>query len=458
MTTNTASVSTDTNAQETAIKTIMREHLGLWHIIGILEQLQQEMNLQDTPPDVLLIRTIFDYFEHFSNRVHSGPQEVLLYQRLNARCDDAREVIAKLEIGYQRGHDQLQQLRQLLETCAANFPEGRDTFSYELTGFILALRKHIKKEEGVIIPKARQYLTEEDWQAILHAKDQHQDPLFGARVREEFKTLRHRIVSLTPENLGGLGLAHTSPTSVVSKTSAAAPLLQLENINASYGRIQVLHSVNIEIQRGELVALVGANGAGKTTLLRTLSGLHQQDSGRILFASQDMQSVSADQRVHSGIVQVPEGRQVFKALSVEDNIQLGAYSRKDSPEAIRADLEHMYETFPILRQKRLQAAGTLSGGQQQMLAMARALMARPKLLLLDEPSMGLAPLIVEEIFNIVSELKRQGMTIFLVEQNAAQALALADRGYVLETGEVVLSGAGADLLKDEKVKEAYLGI
>ncbi|PIV72429.1 MAG: ABC transporter ATP-binding protein, partial [Rhodocyclales bacterium CG17_big_fil_post_rev_8_21_14_2_50_68_7] len=205
-----------------------------------------------------------------------------------------------------------------------------------------------------------------------------------------------------------------------------------------------------------LVALVGANGAGKTTLLRTVSGVQRASAGSIRFQGEDITRMRADRRVRAGICQVPEGRQMFGPLSVEDNLRLGAYAR--ARDGVEEDMEHMYSMFPILRQKHRQAAGTLSGGQQQMLAIARALMGRPKLLLLDEPSMGLAPLLVEEIFNAIVELRRRGMTIFLVEQNAYAALSVADVGYVLETGRTVLSGPGQELLQNEQVKQAYLGM
>ena len=219
----------------------------------------------------------------------------------------------------------------------------------------------------------------------------------------------------------------------------------------------MLHDIDLRINRGEIVSLVGANGAGKSTLLMTLSGLQPATRGRLTFEGRDLTRVPADQRVAEGIVQVPEGRQVFKDLSVHDNLLLGAYTRGRSQE-VMDDLDRMYAKFPILRQKRHNLAGELSGGQQQMLAMGRALMARPRLLLLDEPSMGLAPLIIEEIFDIIRELKKEGITIFLVEQNASLALALADRGYVLETGRVVIEGTGRELLSNEKVREAYLGM
>ncbi len=234
-------------------------------------------------------------------------------------------------------------------------------------------------------------------------------------------------------------------------------MLAIDGLVSSYGQIEVLHEVGIGINSGEIVSLVGANGAGKSTLLMAISGLQPLDRGQMTFEGQNLNKMPVDKRVSNGIVQVPEGRQVFKDLSVYDNLRLGAYTRKQGPE-VQSDLQRVFARFPILEQKRENLAGELSGGQQQMLAIGRALMAKPRLLLLDEPSMGLAPLIVEEIFGIVRELKEEGMTIFLVEQNASQALALADRGYVLETGRVVLEGTGRELLNNEKVREAYLGM
>ncbi len=273
-------------------------------------------------------------------------------------------------------------------------------------------------------------------------------------MREEFRELRHKIISLTPERLGGLGLAFSDR---MTPPNAGAEMLSINNLVTSYGQIEALHGINLNIKAGEIVSLVGANGAGKSTLLMTISGLQPTDSGTIVFEGQDLNKVSADKRVGQGIVQVPEGRQVFKDLTVYDNLLLGAYSRADKKD-IELDIDRIYSKFPILRQKRLNLAGELSGGQQQMLAMGRALMSRPRLLLLDEPSMGLAPLIIEEIFQIIRELKDEGITIFLVEQNASQALAIADRGYVLETGKVVLEGSGKELLSNDKVREAYLGM
>ncbi|MCA1910086.1 MAG: ABC transporter ATP-binding protein [Magnetospirillum sp.] len=233
-------------------------------------------------------------------------------------------------------------------------------------------------------------------------------------------------------------------------------LLEIQGLESHYGRVKALKGVDIKVGSGELVALVGANGAGKTTLLRSLSGVQPITAGSIRFDGQDITKMPAFKRVALGIAQVPEGRQVFAPMSVEDNLLMGTYRRRGAKPA--DDLERMYDAFPILKTKRKQAAGLLSGGQQQMLAMARALMSNPRLLLLDEPSMGLAPLLVGEIFNAVERLKAQGMTILLVEQNAFQALGIADRGYVMETGLVTMSDAAQVLLGDERVKAAYLGL
>jgi branched-chain amino acid transport system ATP-binding protein len=233
-------------------------------------------------------------------------------------------------------------------------------------------------------------------------------------------------------------------------------VLRVEGLSSHYGRIPALSGVDLHIDRGELVALVGANGAGKTTLLRALSGVQHVSGGRVLFEGADITRAPSDRRVRLGIVQVPEGRQVFGPLSVEDNLRLGAFVRTRAE--AREEIERVYALFPVLKGKRAQASGTLSGGQQQMLAMGRALMARPRLLLLDEPSMGLAPRLVEEVFACITALRPAATTVFLVDQNARAALRVADRGYVLETGRVVLSGPATELLANDRVKEAYLGL
>ena len=232
-------------------------------------------------------------------------------------------------------------------------------------------------------------------------------------------------------------------------------MLTVEGLTSAYGRITVLHDICLTVKTGEIVALVGSNGAGKTTLLRTLSGVQPASGGRILFEGKPIERLEPHARVALGISQSPEGRQVFGPLSVEDNLRLGAFRRR-APD--KDTLAQVYEMFPILHEKRHIPAMSLSGGQQQMLAIGRALMAAPKLLLLDEPSLGLAPLLIDQILAAVVALKAQGITVLLVEQNASAALAIADRGYVLETGHVVLEGKGAALLDDPKVRAAYLGL
>ena len=232
-------------------------------------------------------------------------------------------------------------------------------------------------------------------------------------------------------------------------------MLDVSNLRSAYGRIEVLHGITLSVKPGEVVALIGANGAGKTTLLRALSGVQPIAAGEIHFMGTRIEKLPSHKRVALGIVQSPEGRQIFGPLTVEDNLRLGAYLRRDS--AIAGDRDRIYEMFPILAEKRKQMAGGLSGGQQQMLAIGRALMGRPKLLLLDEPSLGLSPLLVDQVLAAIVSLRSTGITVLLVEQNAAAALDIADRGYVIETGRIVHEGQAADLLADPKVKAAYLG-
>jgi branched-chain amino acid transport system ATP-binding protein len=234
-------------------------------------------------------------------------------------------------------------------------------------------------------------------------------------------------------------------------------LLELESIDAFYGRIQALRGMSIHVDKGEVVALIGSNGAGKTTTLRTISGLMHPQGGTIRFDGKDITRTSPSRIVSIGISQSPEGRRLFPRMTVIDNLRMGAYSRNDRA-GIASDMERVFKLFPRLQERRVQIAGTLSGGEQQMLAMGRALMARPKLMMLDEPSLGLAPILIETIFNIVREINSQGTTVLLVEQNANKALEVAHRGYVLETGVVVQEGTGRDLLASAEVQKAYLGM
>ena len=233
-------------------------------------------------------------------------------------------------------------------------------------------------------------------------------------------------------------------------------MLEVKNLSVHYGMIQAVRNVNFKVNEGEIVSLIGANGAGKSTILKTLSGLIHPSEGEILYLGENIASTSSKKIVEKGLVQVPEGRHVFPGLTVKENLELGAFLRKDKEE-IQKDMEAVFERFPILKERKDQDAQTLSGGEQQMLAMGRALMSRPKLLFLDEPSMGLAPIFIREIFKIIQEIQKTGTTVLLIEQNAKMALSISNRAYVLETGSVVLSGTGQELLESDEIQKAYLG-
>jgi branched-chain amino acid transport system ATP-binding protein len=236
-------------------------------------------------------------------------------------------------------------------------------------------------------------------------------------------------------------------------------LLELEGLNVAYGRIQALRGITLSVEEGQIVTLIGANGAGKTTTMKTVSGLLAPQSGRMTFDGEDLTKVRADLRVRRGICQVPEGRGIFPGMTVLENLDMGGFVRKDRRSAeFAADLERAFTLFPRLAERRNQVGGTLSGGEQQMLAIGRALMSRPRLLLLDEPSMGLAPQFIAQIFRVIEEINAEGVTVLLVEQNAKQALGLAHQAYVMETGEVTRSGPGAELLADPSIQDAYLGV
>ena len=233
-------------------------------------------------------------------------------------------------------------------------------------------------------------------------------------------------------------------------------MLEVKNLSVHYGMIQAVRNVDFTVNEGEIVSLIGANGAGKSNILKTLSGLIHPSEGEIVYLGENIASTSAKKIVEKGLVQVPEGRHVFPGLTVKENLELGAFLRKDKEE-IQKDMEAVFERFPILKERKDQDAQTLSGGEQQMLAMGRALMSRPKLLLLDEPSMGLAPIFIREIFKIIQEIQKTGTTVLLIEQNAKMALSISNRAYVLETGSVVLSGTGQELLESDEIQKAYLG-
>ena len=233
-------------------------------------------------------------------------------------------------------------------------------------------------------------------------------------------------------------------------------MLKVSDINVYYGNIHAIKDISFEVAKGEIVSLIGANGAGKSTILKTVSGLLRTKTGSITFLDGDIRTAAPNHIVKLGLAHVPEGRRIFLQMTVQENLEMGAYTQK--PTALSADLENVYERFPRLRERRRQVAGTLSGGEQQMLAIGRGMMSHPTLLMLDEPSMGLAPILVEQIFDIIQELHRAGTTILLVEQNAQMALSIADRAYVLETGRIVMSGTAKEMREDERVQKAYLGM
>ena len=238
---------------------------------------------------------------------------------------------------------------------------------------------------------------------------------------------------------------------------AGGQLLEVRGLRVAYGKLEVVKGISFAVGAGQVVTLIGGNGAGKTTTLRTISGLLRPVGGEILFEGRPIHGLPAHEIVERGVAQAPEGRRIFARMTVLENLELGAFSRTDGGAAVRTDMDRVFELFPVLKERRTQAAGTLSGGEQQMLAIGRSMMSRPRLLMLDEPSMGLSPILMQRILSTVSELKGQGTTILLVEQNAQAALSLADYGYVIETGRIVLSGTGPELLRNEQVRKAYLG-
>jgi branched-chain amino acid transport system ATP-binding protein len=435
-----------------ALDIISTEHRSMWQLTVVLEELCKHCAEPEHKPDAELFELILDYIEQYVERVHEPKEETYLYRAVLERSSEGNDMIAQFKREHAGTPDAVARLRAQMKAVVRDYPAGAAEFRQALEDYISMMRRHIMKEESDLFPLARRTLTDVDWDEINSAFADSADPSFGEQALVEFRARMSRIVNQAPAPIG-FGL-------VAEKKPAAEDhpvLLAVNNLTSHYGRIEALRGVTVQVRQGQLVALVGANGAGKTTLLRAISGVQKASGGAISFAGQDITHMRPDQRVRLGICQVPEGRQVFGPLTVEDNLRLGAYTRSDK-ETIQEDMEQMYAMFPILKQKFRQAAGTLSGGQQQMLAMARALMGRPKLLLLDEPSMGLAPLLIQEIFNAIISLREHGKTVFLVEQNAQAALAIADYAYVIETGQTVLEGAGSELLVNEQVKSAYLGI
>ena len=436
-----------------ALRIISEDHSNLWRLTTTIDHVADEIE-DGAPVDPRFFNSVFDYLEHFVDRAHHPKEDDYLFRIMRERSVKAAEIHDPLQRDHRNGPDQLSTLRALMIE-ASRHAERRAEFLTSLRRFTMAQKSHISTEERYAMPLAREVLHETDWAEIDAAFLDREDPLFGDQAKAEFAELFHRIASLAPASVG-LGGQTAGALATTATATNAEPLLRVRNLESWYGRIQALKGIDIEVRRGETVALVGANGAGKTTFMRTLSGVQPMRAGSIEFDGTDISKLRSDMRMRRGICQSPEGRQVFGPLSIEDNLRLGAYTQPR--QQVEGDMEKIFAMFPILKEKRNLPAGTLSGGQQQMLAIGRALMGRPKLLLLDEPSMGLAPLLVQEVFNVVKSLKAQGMTILLVEQNAMAALAIADRGYVLETGSVTLTGTGQDLINNEQVRAAYLGM
>jgi branched-chain amino acid transport system ATP-binding protein len=436
-----------------ALRIISEDHNNLWRLATTVDQLASDMEA-GAPLDLAFFSLVLDYIEQFVERSHHPKEDDYLFPMLRLRNPYAADTLDALQADHRAGLGRLTALRQSLAT-AANGGLALSSLANQLHTYTAGIKKHILTEEKQVMPLARKALFKEDWVDINRAFLDTSDPVFGDQAQAEFRELYHRIVSTAPESVG-LGAHSAGDLQPKAAIAQAAVLLRVQDMESCYGRIKALKGISLEVRRGETVALVGANGAGKTTFLRTLSGVQPMSAGSIHFDGEDISKLRSDKRMRRGICQSPEGRQVFGPLSIEDTLRLGAYTQPRHQ--VESDMEKIFTMFPILKEKRALPAGTLSGGQQQMLAIGRALMGRPRLLLLDEPSMGLAPLLVQEVFEVIKTLKSQGMTILLVEQNALAALDIADRGYVLETGTVTLTGTGKELISNEQVRAAYLGM
>jgi len=436
-----------------ALRIISEDHNNLWRMATTVDQLAGELEAGGAL-ETQFLGSVLDYIAQFEARVHYPKEDDYLFHYLRLRSPEVANTLDSLAQDHRKSAAKQQRLLGSMAAVAAGALSG-PALAEQLRHYTTALKEHILIEEKQLLPLAHKIFLKEDWQAIDRAFQDSQHPQFGAAAQAEFRELYHRIVSVAPESLGlgGQSVGHLPGGGTPAQ---AEVLLRVSGLESCYGRIKALKGIDLEVRRGETVALVGANGAGKTTFLRVLSGVQAISAGSIFFDTEDISRLRSDQRVRRGICQSPEGRQVFGPLSIEDNLALGAYTCPKHQ--VAGDMEKIFSMFPILKEKRHQAAGTLSGGQQQMLAIGRALMGRPRLLLLDEPSMGLAPLLVQEVFDVIKTLKNQGMTILLVEQNALAALDLADRGYVLETGCITLTGTGNELVRNDLVRAAYLGM
>jgi branched-chain amino acid transport system ATP-binding protein len=436
-----------------ALETISEAHRGAWRLSNALSDLSRRLQLPVAQPQIELMGAILDCIDQYVGQANQPKARAHLYRAIRLSSAQASELIDGFERELVAGEMQLRELRKRLEALAKADQIAVGAYGTALESFTKLVQQHIVREQSVLFPMARDALSGTEWEQLSAVSQSEEERASGVAARAQFDALISRIgdcafaISAGPDLGSALGVSARTDTS----------LLEIRELYSHYGRIAALHGASLTVHAGRLVALVGANGAGKTTLLRTISGVQKATSGSIHFDGRNITDMRADKRVRLGICHVPEGRQVFGPLSVADNLRLGAFTGTDE-KYIAKDLRRMYDMFPILRQKAHEPAGTLSGGQQQMLAIARALMGRPRLLLLDEPSMGLAPILVEEIFCTIENLRRQSITILLVEQNAQAALAIADDAYVMETGRIVIEGSGRDLLADDRVREAYLGV
>lgn len=440
-----------------ALAIIEAEHRNMMQVANALGVLAARLSVAPTGEDLHTVALIADYLDAFSERFHHPKETDLLFARIRRRSNESGAILDRLDREHELSPSQVIRIRDLATKTDAADAAAIRALVADIASFRAHLYEHMRVEEEVTFPLARRALTSDDWAEVDAGFAAHVDPLGDPEAEGDIALLRARITQLLPAPEGVGGHNETVVRRLPRRgLEAKGTLLEVSGLVCRYGRIEALRGVDLKVGVGELVALVGANGAGKTTLLRCLSGVQPAAGGAVRFAGDDITHARADARVRAGIAQSPEGRQVFAPMSIEDNLMLGAYTRPLNE--ARESLAEVYDLFPILRERRGQPAGTLSGGQQQMLALGRAMMSKPKLLLLDEPSMGLAPLIVAEIFRIVKMLKDAGMTVLMVEQNARAALAIADHAYVLETGEVTIEGPGAELLANDDVRRAYLGM
>ncbi len=438
-----------------ALDVLNQEHLNIWRISFAIDTLMAQMKTVHEKDDLAALSLMLDYFDKFVHKTHHPKEEAVLFRILVDRSKDAVEVVQSLREDHANQLGMVAAIRRKMALAKNKGSELDENFRIEVEAFTASIRFHIEREEKILFPIARTALSGDDWKNLEGVFAHGADPLSSEYEGTEFDDIQAKLVHLVPAPIGLGGITETLDK-MVSIPSVGKTLLEVDDLSSHYDRIAALRGVSLKVAKGQLVALVGANGAGKTTLLRALSGVKKISAGAVMFDGIDISTLSPEKRVRLGICQVPEGRQMFSPMSVEDNIKLGAYTRE--AREIKDSLARMYSLFPILAEKRNLQAGALSGGQQQMLAMARALMGKPRLLLLDEPSMGLAPMLVHEVFRVIGRLKSEGITILLVEQNAFAALSVADVGYVLETGKVTLSGRGTDLLQNPDVKKAYLGM